>query len=158
MQENFQDSPDLLIGLATDLQNLFALKFQLLGQSADVLVQSVNLVVQIGNVLLPATDLLLQIWDAAQKLVFLQHKVKRGHSKCQTDLTWECRVLRKSVDCVTALSVAKALPETWNQTHGVPTDAIFTMHFETMLGSNIDGIFLWFALLIHYIFKNIWIV
>lgn len=60
-QSPIQDSPDLLIGLATDLQNLFALEFQLLGQSADVLVQGVNLVVQIGNVLLPATDLLLQI-------------------------------------------------------------------------------------------------
>lgn len=56
-----KDSPDLLIGLATDLQNLFALEFQLLGQSADVLIQGVDLVVQIRNVLLPATDLILQI-------------------------------------------------------------------------------------------------
>lgn len=69
----FEDGlPDLLIGLAADLQHLLALELQLLGQGADVLVEGVDLQVQLGDVVLPPGHLLLQLGDPAQQLALLQ--------------------------------------------------------------------------------------
>lgn len=83
--------PDLLIGLAADLEHLFALELQLFSQSADVLVEGVDLVVQLGDVILPPGDLLLQLGDPAQQLALLGVKVsshqwrsssKEARSRC----------------------------------------------------------------------------
>lgn len=68
------DSPDLLVGLAADLQHLLALHLQLFGQAADVLVERVDLVVQLGHVGFPPGDLVLQLRDPAQKLPLLKRR------------------------------------------------------------------------------------
>lgn len=67
-------TPDLLIGFAADLQHLFALELQLLGESADVLIQRVDLMIQIGDVFFPASHFLLELRYTTQQLPFLQHK------------------------------------------------------------------------------------
>lgn len=40
-------SPDLLVGLAADSENLFSLELQLSGEGADGLIEGVDLVVQV---------------------------------------------------------------------------------------------------------------
>ena len=74
-------SPDLLVGLAADLEHLLALELQLLGQGADVLVERVDLVVQLGDVVLPPRHLLLQLGDAAQQLALLGGGSKENKKK-----------------------------------------------------------------------------
>jgi len=68
--------PDLLVGLAADLQHLLPFELQLFGQGADVLVQGVDLVVQLGNVTLPPGHFLLQLRDPAQQLSLLPREEK----------------------------------------------------------------------------------
>lgn len=65
-------TPDLLVGFTADFQHLFALELQLLGQSADVLVQRVDLMIQMDDVVLPASHFLLELRDATQQLPFLR--------------------------------------------------------------------------------------
>lgn len=69
---NGVDSPDLLVGLAADLQDLLAFGLQLFGQAADVLVERVDLAVQLDHLAFPPGHLVLQLRDPAQKLPLLK--------------------------------------------------------------------------------------
>lgn len=71
--------PYLLVGFTADPQHLFALMFQLSGQSADGLVQGVDLVVQVGDAVAAGTNVRLQVRDPRQELLFLDKMCeKRG--------------------------------------------------------------------------------
>lgn len=66
-----------MVGFTADPQHLFALMFQLSGQSADGLVQGVDLVVQVGDAVAAGTHVRLQVRDPRQELLFLDKMCKK---------------------------------------------------------------------------------
>lgn len=72
----------MLVGFTADAQHLFALMFQLSGQSADGLVQGVDLVVQVGDAVAAGTHVRLQVRDPRQELLFLGKMCKKKKKGC----------------------------------------------------------------------------